>query len=153
MFVCTGNTCRSPLAEVALRGALGVEADRVGVSSGGTAAWEGQPATEPTVLIAAREGLDLRNHRSRRVTPALLRGADLVLVMERAHLAAVQALGADPAKTHVISEWPEPGEPGLTVFDPYGGSLEAYEESWSRIRRHIERLVPHVLETLRTRSA
>lgn len=153
LFVCTGNTCRSPLAAVALRGALGADADRVEVSSGGTAAWEGQPATPASVTIAGRAGFDLSAHRSRRVTPAVVRAVDCVLVMERAHLAAVHALGADPEKTHVISEWPEPGEPGLTVFDPFGASLEAYEECWSRIQHHVERLVPHVLEALRARSA
>lgn len=153
VFVCTGNTCRSPLAQAALRGALGGEADRVDVTSGGTAAWEGQPASEPSMTVAARDGFDLRSHRSRRVTPESLRAADLVVVMERSHLAAVLTLGADPGRTHVISEWPEPGAPELTVYDPYGDSLEAYEETWHRIRTHVARIAPYVLEALRTRSA
>jgi protein-tyrosine phosphatase len=152
LMVCTGNTCRSPLAEVALRGALEGEAGRLEVMSGGTAAWEGQPATAPATNLAGRAGLDLSSHRSRRVSRDTLRAADLVLVMERDHLSAVIALGADAEKTHVISEWPEPGEPELQVFDPYGASLEAYEESWRRIRRHVARLAPEVLELMRARS-
>ncbi len=141
------------MAEAALRGALGAEGERVDVTSGGTAAWEGQPASEPSVTVAARDGFDLRSHRSRRVSPESLRAADLVIVMERSHLAGVRALGADPARTHVISEWPEPGDPDLTVYDPYGDSMEAYEETWRRIREHVARIAPHVLEALRTRSA
>ena len=86
------------------------------------------------------------------MTPALLRAADLVLVMERAHLGSVQALGADPKKTHVLSEWPEPGEPSLPISDPFGASIEAYEECWVRIRRHVKRLAPQVIEALRERS-
>jgi protein-tyrosine phosphatase len=153
LFVCTGNTCRSPLAAAALRHELGVEAARVEVTSAGTAAWEGQPATAPAIEVASREGLDLSPHRSRRATPALLRAADLVLVMERAHIGAVQSMGADPHRTHVMSDWPEPGEPALPVSDPFGASIEAYEECWRRIRRHVQRIAPHVLEALRARSA
>jgi protein-tyrosine-phosphatase len=152
LFVCTGNTCRSPMAAGALIQHLGPEAARIDVSSAGTAAWEGQTATAPAIEVAATDGVDLRDHRSRRVTPALLRGADLVLVMERGHLSAVQALGADPKRTHVLSEWPAPGEPTLAISDPFGGSVEAYEECWRRIRRHTQRVTPHVLEALRART-
>jgi protein-tyrosine phosphatase len=152
LFVCTGNTCRSPLAAGALAQALGPEAERVEVRSAGTAAWEGNPATEFSVEVALRDGVDLGGHRSRRVTPALLHAADLVLVMERVHLGSVQALGADPQRTFVLSEWPDPGEPELVVSDPFGASIEAYEECWRRIRRHVARIAPHIREALRARS-
>ena len=152
VFVCTGNTCRSPLAAGALTQELGAEASRVDVSSVGTGAWEGEPASEYSVEVAARDGIDLKAHRSRRATPALLRQADLVLVMERSHLEAVRNLGADSGRTFVISEWPVPGEPDLTVSDPFGGSIEAYEECWRRIRRHVRRAAPHVIEAARARS-
>jgi protein-tyrosine phosphatase len=152
LFVCTGNTCRSPMAAAALRDYLGPDAPRVEVSSAGTAAWDGQPVTEASLEVAARDGVDLASHRSRRVTPALLRAADLVLVMERSHLHAVQALGADPRRTHVLSEWPDAGESQLPISDPFGASIEAYEECWSRIRHHVRRVAPVVQEALRTRS-
>ena len=84
----------------------------------GTAAWEGQPATPEAVDVAAADGIDLAAHRSRRVSAAMLRAADLVLVMEKGQLGTVQGLGADPVHTHVLSDWPEPGEPGLPVSDP-----------------------------------
>ncbi len=153
LFVCTGNTCRSPLAAGALLHALGPERERVRVSSVGTSAWVGQPANPSAVEVAAHDGIDISAHRSQRATPDLVRAADLVLVMERSHLGQVLALGADARKTHVLSEWPEPGEPGLVISDPFGGSREAYEETWRRIRRHLERIVPAVHEALRARSA
>ena len=140
------------MAVAALIEELGPDGARVDVLSAGTAAWEGQPATESSIDVATADGIDLSSHRSRRVTPALLRSADLVLVMERSHLSAVQALGADPKRTHVLSEWPEPGEGSLPISDPFGASIEAYEECWRRIRRHVKRVAPHVLEALRARS-
>ena len=140
------------MAAGALAQELGTEGARVEVASAGTAAWEGQPATEGAIEVANRDGIDLGAHRSRRVTPAMLRAADLVLVMERDHVSAVQPLGADPRRTHMLSDWPEPGEPGLPVSDPFGASIEAYEECWRRIRRHVKRVTPQVLETLRARS-
>lgn len=140
------------MAAGALRKELGEESAQVDTSSAGTAAWEDQPATPEAIAVTAADGVDISAHRSRRVTPAVLRGADLVLVMEKGQVATVQALGADASRTHVLSEWPEPGEPGLPVSDPFGASREAYEECWRRIQHHVKRLLPSVREALRARS-
>jgi protein-tyrosine phosphatase len=141
------------MAVAALEQALGAERERVEVQSAGTATRDGQPATDPAIEVGRRAGLDLLRHRSRRLTPAMLAEADLVLVMERDHLREVLGMGADPRKSHVLSDWPEPGEPGLPISDPFGASPEAYDECWRRIRRHVERVVPQVREALRARSA
>jgi len=139
------------MAAAALTAALGEEASRVSVESAGTGASEGQPATRLAVEVTADDGIDLSGHRSRRLTAPMVRDADWVIVMERSHLAGVRALGADDARAFVLSEIA--GDPELTLDDPFGGSREAYEECWRRIRQHVERLVPQVREALRTRSA
>ena len=153
LFVCTGNTCRSPLAAAALRANLESDAERVEVSSAGTSALEGQPASAGTRDVAARGGIDLSSHRSSRVSAPLVRAADFVFVMEPLHRVAVEALGAPAERVHVLSEWPEPGEPGLPVSDPFGASREAYEECWHRIQAHVRRITPAVREALRARNA
>ena len=153
LLVCTGNTCRSPMAAGALRRMLEADAGRIVVESAGTAAWDNQPATAGALQVAARAGVDLSDHRSRRLTPAMVRSADLVLVMERAHLAAVRSLGADAEHSHVLSEWPGSGESGWEISDPFGASSEAYEECWRRIQHHLERVVPYIREASGARSA
>jgi protein-tyrosine phosphatase len=141
------------MAAGALRRMLGADTERIAVESAGTAAWEGQPATETAISVAAGAGVDISEHRSRRVTPMMVRASDLVLVMERSHAGAVSSLGAAPDRTHVLSEWPEPGEPALPVSDPFGASIEAYEECWRRINHHLERVVPQIRDASRARSA
>ena len=153
LFVCTGNTCRSPLAAAALRAELGSDAARVDIASAGVAAIEGQPASEGTRAVAAESGIDLSSHRSHRTTHPQVRAADFVFVMEPLHRMALEALGVPGERIHVISEWPVPGEPGLPVSDPFGASREAYEECWQRIQRHVRRIAPAVREALRARTA
>src|SRR6478672_949733 len=80
LLVCTGNTCRSPLAEVLLRRALAEEKmDGVVVESAGTGAFGGEPASEGSYLVALENGLDLAAHRARTATRAMIADADLVL--------------------------------------------------------------------------
>jgi protein-tyrosine-phosphatase len=151
LFVCTGNTCRSPLAVAALRAELGPDADLVELESAGTAATPGQPASEGSLRVAAAEGFDLSAHRSHALSPERARSADLVFVMSAAHRAAVEAMGVAREQVHLVSEWPEPGEPELPVFDPFGASYEAYEECWRRLRRHARRIASSVRQAIRER--
>ena len=119
IFVCSGNTCRSPLAKVLARDIF----DRAGLSqwlvdSAGTAALHGMSASGHALTAAHTLGLDLSMHQSKPITPELAQKADLILVMTRAHKDML--LGAWPAlagKIHTIKEFV--GESG-DVADPFG---------------------------------
>ena len=153
LFVCTGNTCRSPLAAAALAAELGDDAGRVAIRSAGTSALEGQPVSDGSLEVARLNGIDLSGHRSHRASRELMGGADFVFIMEPLHRAAVEALGAPRERVHLLSEWPEPGDPGLPISDPFGASREAYEECWRRIRHHVRRVTPAVRQALKARNA
>ncbi len=133
LLVCTGNTCRSPLAEALLRRKL---ADRalgdITVVSGGTGAWDGAPASEGAYLVGLEHGLDLSWHRAQLLTRELVSAADLVLTLARHHLARVEELGAG-GKAHLLGEYAGRDRDAAEVRDPFGGELEAYRETFDEL--------------------
>lgn len=140
LFVCTGNTCRSPLAEVFARRAL---AERLGVASeqldeagylvesGGTSAFGGAPASANSVTVAGERGLDLEGHQSSALTIDRLIEADLILTMTRGHLATLLEMVPEVAhKAYTLID----GD----IADPYGGSLDEYRRAADQIQRGVE---------------
>jgi protein-tyrosine phosphatase len=141
LFVCTGNTCRSPLAEVIARQALEARGwGHVSVDSAGTSAVWGAPASEGSLTAAAEIGLDLSGHRSQPVTRELVQSADIVLAMTSNHVQAVEAMGED-ALVSLLSEFIDGPEAGEPIADPIGGSAEDYAEARERIARAVEGLL------------
>src|SRR5690349_11718390 len=94
LFVCTGNTCRSPMAEALAREELERRGwHHVRLASAGTAADFGQPASGNAVSVLARKGIDLDRHSSQPLTRALVEWADLILAMSPSHLGPVARSG------------------------------------------------------------
>jgi protein-tyrosine phosphatase len=96
LVVCTGNVCRSPIAEGMLRAAFEARlgCDAPGVSSAGTMGWSGSGADPNSVLAAAELGVDISDHRARELTTPDIASADLIVGMAREHARAV--VGPDP---------------------------------------------------------
>jgi len=141
LFVCTGNTCRSPMAETIFRllvaeriGCRPDEIERHGVvvASAGIAAWGGGKASTGALEAMREIGGDLSGHASQPVTENLVRQADLIWTMTASH------------RTAILSQFPEAGgrvtllaPDRVDVIDPIGGTLETYRKCAAEIRKHL----------------
>lgn len=138
LFVCSGNTCRSPLAEAfAKSAATRRRIPDFTASSAGTNAWDGSPASDGALLVGMERQVDLGAHRSRKLTQEMIAAADLVLVMSSAHLEPVRRLGG-AGKIHLIDEYGSEGKLSDGVADPFGGALDGYRDAADSLQRAIE---------------
>ena len=140
LFVCSGNTCRSPMAEGYLRHLLAsAKAGDVTVSSAGTHAADGFPASDNSVEVMDSIGIDISMHRSRRLTVELLKEADLVVVMTSSHRRHVGSMLPEALhKTRLLSEYAREDD---EIHDPFGGTVEDYGFCFADMRKPLENLL------------
>ncbi len=127
LIVCTGNICRSPMAAALLtaQAAKSGDGERYDVSSAGTWAREGEPASSNAQTVMQRRGLSLRGHRGRTVSREMIDEADLVLVMTQNQRDSLRA--EFPTARNKIRLLTELVGMQYDISDPYGNSLEEYE--------------------------
>lgn len=141
LFVCSGNTCRSPMAAALARDAIRRRGwSYVRVDSAGASASRGEPAAENGVAALREIGLDLSRHESKPVTAEAVEWADLIVVMGPSHAERVRALGGGH-KAFLLTEFLEGPQAGVPIEDPFGGDLQVYREARDQIRRGVEAMV------------
>jgi protein-tyrosine-phosphatase len=149
LVVCTGNICRSPMAEGLLAARLAA-AGLTGwaVQSRGVHAVVGCPATAEAVRALAELGLDIRGHRGRLLTARDARAAELILTLEEWHRDSIRSrLPGEAEKVQLLTHY-RAAQPDQDIADPYGRPYSVYAACRDEIAEAVEALVGH----LRSRS-
>ncbi|MBS4008637.1 MAG: low molecular weight protein arginine phosphatase [Clostridium sp.] len=145
LFVCTGNTCRSPLAKILTESALKAAGVYVWeVDSAGLAAYPGITASAEAGFVAREIGLDLTPHRAKPLSAEILAKAELVLVMTAGHKTALlSGAGEYAEKIYTVKEYlAMEGD----VLDPFGGGLASYRQTLRELQKLVNLLVEKLQE-------
>lgn len=155
LFVCTGNTCRSPMAEGLLKKMLAARGiDSVEVSSAGTGTLDGYPATSHAVAAAARKGADIKEHHSTRMSRKLAEQTDLIFALADNHFEYLKRYPAAREKVFMLKAFPHEDHADYlhSVKDPIGAEFEEYQRVVDELERELKRSLPHIIEMIEAKA-
>jgi protein-tyrosine-phosphatase len=148
LFVCTANICRSPMAAALMRDRIakaGLDSE-VQVVSAGVWAETGNRASSNATAVLRLRGIDLAPHRSQTLTHALIKEANIILVMEEAHRRSIFYMAPEVlGKVYLLTEMAGRHD---DVADPFGGRIEEYEAAVDDLTKLIDKGLPKILKVI-----
>ncbi|MFF5934984.1 low molecular weight protein-tyrosine-phosphatase [Streptomyces sp. NPDC012508] len=156
-FVCTGNICRSPMAESVFRARVEEAglAGAVEVDSAGTGGWHEGDGADPRTTAVLEEHGYASGHTARQFRASWFAALDLVIALDEGHLRALRALAPTPedaAKVRLLRSY-DPAADDLDVPDPYYGGMDGFEECLEMVEAASEGLLAAVSESVEERAA
>ncbi|GBD92648.1 low molecular weight protein-tyrosine-phosphatase wzb [bacterium BMS3Abin05] len=150
LFVCTGNSCRSPMAEGIFRRGIPVERwDKIRVLSAGTGSFDGSPPTRWAIEVSAENGIDISEHRSRALRKHHLAQSDIVFVMEKEHLKFIHELFPNyQENVYLLKAFDrqKKDHKNLEIPDPIGKNKKFYRKVFRELEKEIHRINPRILQ-------
>ena len=146
VFVCTGNICRSPMAEGLLRHRLeAAGVFSVNVTSMGVRGLDQSPATLEARQVCEENGFDISAHRSRSIVAEEIQDADLVLCMEPVHVKFLHTYFPwHKDQIVLLAAWPGKPNRKSVVIDPMGKPIDFYRQVFQVIAGHLDRVMDHL---------
>lgn len=148
LFVCTGNSCRSVMAEGLFKKAVQGREHEFVVGSAGIAAADGFPSTPETIRAMKEEGVDVASHKARRLTRTIAEKADEIFVMEKMHQDMIVDVWPDLApKVHLLTEY-SPQDKGKEVLIDVPDPIRMSDQFYRNVRKMIEDCIANIAKSV-----
>ena len=137
LFVCTGNSCRSPMAEGIMKKMI-EEDHSFHIYSAGISAFDGMQATKEAVMVAAANGIDISGHRALMLTKEMVKESDYIFVMEQMHKQTIiQKVKTSAKRVFLLNEFSGSYEGQVNIPDPIGRGMDFYEKIFDLLKNSI----------------